>query len=476
MREEEFIKLAQKYDFRRRRGIQAGPFAGNTLTLMLAGALLGPAVSDAQPAIRYSNDDRSTARNSVGVMAAGVLTRADPALLSRPLTEGYVTQPNLLGDAALGRLRFTGTLNLEGYTLRRGELNAGMYGEGYIDRRHPHTLFHEAMVTVAGPSRGGARLVFGAGKGFVPFGTDDPMMRPFIKYPVNHHHAQILERVQFLGALAYGRRDRGIVLEQGWFNGDEPTGPFAAPQWSRVGDSRSSRLTVTPHRAVEWQASTAFVRSPGLTQGGAFDHRQQSTSFRLDRGGSATMSPTAHGAHDAHDAHDGGDGLRYALVELARTDESLGTRRVFRFTSVLAEATAMRRGWALSARAERTERPEGERLLDLFRTANGHVDFQIVGITRWSIGTLQLAAPPQRLRGVPRLGRARLMPFVEVARATAVARRTPAVFVPAEFYGSATQWSLSVGARIHAGAMRRRMGRYVVPAVSRVGSPMPTPP
>lgn len=406
----------------------------------------------------------------VGAMATGLLTTANPALLGRRLTEGYVTQPNLLGDAALGRVRFTGTLNVEGYTLRRGELNAGMYGEGYIDRRHPHTLIHEAMITVAGPSRGGARLVFGAGKGFVPFGTDDPMMRPFIKYPVNHHHAQILERVQFLGAIAYGRGNRSIVLEQGWFNGDEPTGPFAAPQWSRVGDSRSTRLTVTPHRTLEWQASTAFVRSPGLTQGGAFDHRQQSASFRLDRDGSAA-TPSA-----AHDTHHGDDGLRYALLEVARTDESLGTQRVFRFESVLAEATAVRRGWALSARAERTERPESERLLDLFRTANGHVDFQIVGITRWSIGTLQLAAPSQRLRGIPRLGRARLMPFVEVARATAVARRTPAVFVPAEFYGSATQWSLSVGARIHAGAMRRRMGRYVVPVVSRVGSPVPTPP
>jgi hypothetical protein len=291
-------------------------------------ALAAPAALAALAAPAALTGQGSPAPYHLGVMATGLLTTANPALLGRRLTEGYVTQPNLLGDAALGRVRFTGTLNVEGYTLRRGELNAGMYGEGYIDRRHPHTLIHEAMITVAGPSRGGARLVFGAGKGFVPFGTDDPMMRPFIKYPVNHHHAQILERVQFLGAIAYGRGDRSIVLEQGWFNGDEPTGPFAAPQWSRVGDSRSTRLTVTPHRTLEWQASTAFVRSPGLTQGGAFDHRQQSTSFRLDRDGSAA-TPSA-----AHDTHHGDDGLRYALFEVARTDESLGTQRVFRFESV----------------------------------------------------------------------------------------------------------------------------------------------
>jgi hypothetical protein len=106
----------------------------------------------------------------------------------------------------------------------------------------------------------------------------------------------------------------------------------------------------------------------------------------------------------------------------------------------------MHRGWALSARAERTDRPESERLLDLFRIPTGHADFQLVGITRWSIGTVQLAAPGT---GLPRLRGTHVTPFVEVARATARAVRTPAVFVPAEFYGSATQWSLSLGARVH---------------------------
>lgn len=410
-----------------------------TRTLFRVIALLAacvPAVSRAQHIPHLGGAD--SARAHIGAMATGLLTTANPALLGRRYTEGYLTQPNLMGDAALGPLRLTGTLNLEGYTLRRGELNAGMYGEGYADRRHPHTLVHEAMLAVGTPSYAGFRATLAGGKGFTPYGTDDPMMRPFVKYPVNHHHAQIIERVLVMGALQLARGDRAITLEQGWFNGDEPVGPFTAPQWSRVGDSRSTRLTVAPFASLEVQASSAFVRSPGLTQGGAFDHRQRSTSLRYDV-----------------------PAKRYALVELARTEESLGTQRVFRFASALVESSIMHRGWALSARAERTDRPESERLLDLFRIPNGHVDFQLVGITHWSIGTVQLTAPGM---GLPRLRGTHVTPFVEVARATARAQRTPAVFVPAEFYGSATQWSLSLGARVHAGTMRRRMGRYVLPS------------
>ena len=412
-------------------------------TLHIAALLtaLVPAVGRAQHFPHKATAD--SARAHIGAMATGLLTSANPALLGRRFTEGYLTQPNLMGDAVLGPVRFTGTLNFEGYTLRRGELNAGMYGEGYADRRHPHTLVHEAMLAAATPSRFGFRGTFAGGKGFAPYGTDDPMMRPFVKYPVNHHHAQILERVLIMGALQFARGDRSVMLEQSWFNGDEPVGPFTGPQWSRVGDSRSTRLTVSPHASLELQASAAFVRSPGLTQGGAFDHRQRSSSLRYD-------VPFK----------------RYVLAEIARTDESLGSQRVFRFASTLVESSIMRKGWALSGRAERTDRPESERLLDLFRTPNGHVDFQLIGITRWSIGTLQLAAPSL---GLPRLRAAHVMPFIEVARASARALRTPAVFVPEEFYGSATQWSLSLGVRVHAGTMRRRMGRYALPFGVRPG-------
>ena len=62
--------------------------------------------------------------------------------------------------------------------------------------------------------------------------------------------------------------------------------------------------------------------------------------------------------------------------------------------------------------------------------------------------------------------RTHVRPFVEVSRATPVALRTPAAFIPREFYGAATLWSLSVGFRVHTNVlsdqMRDRMGRYGV--------------
>jgi hypothetical protein len=393
-------------------------------------------------------------RYELGAMAIGALTSAAPALLGRRYTEGYLTQPNVMGAATLwrGRLgvvRATGTVNFEGYTLRRGELNAGIYGEGYVDRRHPHTLLHEAMLSVATAADRAWQLSVMAGKGFTPYGTDDPMMRPLEKYPVNHHHAQIIERVLVGGAARVSRGARWLSLEQAWFNGDEPVNPFTGPQWSRVGDSHATRFTVSPAVGLEAQVSRAFVRSPGITQGGAFDHRQLSTSLR--------WAPAS--------------AQHYGLVEFARTDEGLGNQRAFRFESVLAEGRTTWRGVSMAARLERTERPESERLLDLFRTQSGHIDFQIVGITRWTVGTVQLASTGWRAsRGVWR--GMQLAPFVELSRASAVARRRPAVFEPATFYGASRQWSVTAGARVHVGTMRARMGRYGVLDPSGV-SPSP---
>lgn len=392
-------------------------------------------------------------------MGVGALTHAAPALLGRDATEGYFTQPNLLGVLRRGPMTLTGTLNFEGYTLRRGELNAGIYGEGYVDRRHPHTMVHEVMLVATSPSRRGVRASLGAGKGFTPYGTDDPMMRPFVKYPVNHHHAQIIERIQVLGAISAGSLERGVALEHAFFNGDEPVGPFVGPQWDRVGDSRATRLTLMPWRGVELQGSRAFVRSPGIVQGGAFDHTQSSLSLRVDR------SASAHGEGHADMAgHEMGKDRQYALLEVARTDEGRGAQRAFRFHSALAEGLVARRGWTFAARLERTERPEQERLLDPFRTANGHIDFQIIGVTRWSVGTLHASTPDVV---VTPLRAARFTPYVEVAGARAVALRTPAVFVPETFYGASTLWSLTVGVRMHVGQMRSRMGRYGVLSSAR---------
>ena len=391
-------------------------------------------------ATRAEGQSASGAR--FGVMATGVVTRAAPAHLGDAYTEGYLTQPNIMADVRHGALQFVGTLNLEGFTLRRGELNVGMYGEGYVDRRHPHTFVHEAMFSASSSSWHSTRFSLSAGKGFTPYGTDDPMMRPFEKYPINHHLAQIIERALAVGAIHIGDAARGASLEHGFFNGDEPYTPFNAPRWSRFGDSRATRVTTRIGGGLEWQGSRAFVRSPGIVQGGAFDHVQTSTSVRFDRTG-------MHG------------GRRYVLAEFARTDESMGQRRVFRFESVLAEGLFAWRGASIAVRGERTERPENERLLDPFRTQAGHVDFQIVGVTRFTIATFALTAPPLTM---PRMHVAQMVPFIEVARARPEARRLPTVFAPAQFYGSRTLWSLSAGVRLHAGTMRSRMGRYGVMA------------
>ncbi len=66
----------------------------------------------------------------LGAMGVGALTRATPAVFGKNATEGYLTQPNVMLRAGRGLLELSAAINLEGYTLRRGELNVGKYGEG----------------------------------------------------------------------------------------------------------------------------------------------------------------------------------------------------------------------------------------------------------------------------------------------------------------------------------------------------------
>ncbi len=176
----------------------------------------------------------------VGAQAIGVVTRESPAIHGRDLTEGYLTQPVVMAQLSPWgeALSLKMTLDFEGSTIKRGELNAGIYGEGYIDRRHPHTYLHELLLTST--RRFGANAVSGisatVGKGFAPFGTDDPMSRPFEKYPINHHLSQILERAVAIGAIRTG----SWIFEAGAFNGDEPTSPGDTPNRNRYWDSWSA--------------------------------------------------------------------------------------------------------------------------------------------------------------------------------------------------------------------------------------------
>ncbi len=422
-------------------------------------------------------------------MATGVVTRAAPAYNHRTFTELQLVQPVLMASYTRRWVTLLGALNAEGYTLKRGELDAGIWGEGYVDRRHPHTLIHEAMATwqlpalfstggraptsrastsraptpgaptsTAPPSRAPTSrtptvlgVSFAAGRGFVPFGSDDPMMRPFDKYPVNHHYSQILERIQAIGATRVARGEQALTVEGALFNGDEPAGPFHGPRWSRVGDSWAIRATGQLLRGVELSASEASVVSPELQQGGAFDHRQHHASFRFER------------------ANQRGD-ARYVLTEWARTDEITNGKTAFRYHTALVEGQYGWRGASGALRLEHTERGEQTRLRDPFRSPLGHVDFQNLGVTQWRVITVALEAPVLTLgRSIVRTN---LRPFVEVARASPSPLHRPTVFEPADFYGASTLWSLSVGVRVHLGQMRSRMGRYGVLSLPSAGAGM----
>jgi len=200
-------------------------------------------------------------QSSIGAQGDGILTRESPAVSNKALTEGYLTQPMAMGSlsTANGHLAFEGMLDLEGLTLKRGELDAGISGEGYVDRRHPHTYVHELVATATG-AFASTRYSLALGKGFVPFGTDDPMTRPFAAYPVNHHLAQILERYVAIAAASVGP----LTLEGAVFNGDEPLSPGAPPDASRFADSWAVRATATPHSLLEVEGSFASVTSPEL--------------------------------------------------------------------------------------------------------------------------------------------------------------------------------------------------------------------
>ena len=372
--------------------------------------------------------------------ASGILlgTIASPGIDNRTLAEGYLTQPMVMAMLGSKGGHFVAdlTLNFEGTSLKRGELNAGVHGEGYIDRRHPHTLLHELVGTglfAAGP----AKFSITAGKGFVPFGTDDPMSRPFVKYPVNHHLAQLLERALVAGAIAVGP----LVLESSFFNGDEPTEPYDLPNYDRIGDSWSGRLTARA-KGFEVLSSFAKVESPEHASGGGLDHHKWSASARYENGG------------------------RYALAEWARTREGEGSETAFTFRSILAEGSIDIGKLTFAVRGERSERPEHERDLNAFRTPQPHSDLSILGRTRWDILTAGIAAP------LPSYRKINFSSFIEISTQKPKSLTNPSVFIPADFYGASRLWSFSFGARIGVGMKHKRMGRYGVAVSNNVEAPM----
>jgi hypothetical protein len=363
----------------------------------------------------------------VDAMARGVvaLMRADPTPEGGALSELRVLQPVVGVRLVRGGLGARLTANFEGLTLPDGELAPGNWGEGFVDRRHPHTYVHE--VVLSGMTRWhGWRLGTVVGKGFVPFGSDDPMTRPLLRYPVNHHLSQILER-----AIVVGQVGRGpVALEGALFNGDEPEGPGSWPRLARFGDSWSLRLTARPLPSLELSGSLASVASPEHRPGAGSTQRKGHVSARFERRTEA--------------------GGIVALLEWARTSELDG---FFVFHSGLAEGAWRHGRHQLAYRFERTERPEEERL-SAYRSARPHLENSILGVTRWTIHT---GSYTLRITPTPRPVAVSLLVEGAVGRIRSVGAGT---FDPRDTYGRETFWTATFGLRFGWHGKTHRMGRY----------------
>lgn len=365
-----------------------------------------------------------------------MFTHADRVPGGGTLSELRAVQPVVFASHALlgGRLRLHAMLNAEAWTLPNGQLATGVFGEGFNDRRHPHAWGHELIAATVDFVRlpGEVRWSLTAGKGFAPFGTDDPMNRPALTYPVNHHWSQILERAVVIAGVARGP----VTVEAGLFNGDEPENPRQWPRWSRLGDSWSARALLRPTRALELQASWARVKSPEHRGGAGLEHAKVSLSARYER-----VLPV---------------GQLYALAEWARNDEGSG---FFVYRSALLEAQLRRGSHRSYLRFERTDRPEETRqTVNLFRSVRPHFENSNEGIARWNTVTggyghaFGFGRVPARFEAIAEGS------YLHVARLGA------GVFDPVAVWGRNDLWMASVALRISAGMPMHRMGRYGVAA------------
>jgi len=357
------------------------------------------------------------ARVAITAQAIAVFHRVAPVAEGRTASAFQLTQPMITAAVGMGRgLGARITVNLEGLTMPEGELTPGAWGEGFVDRRHPHTYWHELMLDGVHrfPCGRTARCHVGVflGKGFVPFGSADPMTRPFVRYPVNHHLAQILERAVAGAQVAVGP----ALLEGSVFNGDEPERPG---QWPRIrgrfADSWSLRATLRHHTAVELAVSMASVASPEHRDGAGSDHRKRHLGVTLRPPGPVTI-----------------------FGEWGRSSEFGG---FFVFDTWLAEAVWRSRRVQIQYRIEATDRPEEERFSS-FRSARPHLDNSVLGISRWTSHTLGATVPVRRF-----LGQGCVVGFGE---ATAGRMRSVAggTFDVVATYGRSTFSSVSAGIKV----------------------------
>lgn len=362
-----------------------------------------------------------------------VVTIGAPGEDGSPLerTEWYLTQPAVManlespGSAVVLRT----TLNFEGITQEDGELTFGGWGEGYLDKRHPHTLLHEAMLSLNAWDFLGGAASLSLGKGFAPYGTDDPMARPGLKYPTNHHLSQLLERFVVSGAFL---RD-GWSVEAGVFGGTEPTGPYDFSNIESFGNSWSARVAKRWGRG--WGPSAAWELS--ASYGDVIEeHDDVEEATRL-------MNVALRHARTFRESE------QYFLVEYSRSwgedDDD--------FYSVLGEARLALDRHQPYARVEYATRPEYPRdgapgSDDFFRYDH---DADPIGATRWLITTVAWA---YELTDLPFSVR----PFVGIQHHFVDAERGG--IEPEALFGTDSFWAITAGARIFIGGGPMRMGAY----------------
>lgn len=346
-------------------------------------------------------------------------------------TGWYLTQPAVMADLEGfdQRIVLHTTLNFEGLTQENGELTYGGWGEGFLDKRHPHTLIHELMLSFNVWDVAGGSLSISGGKGFTPYGTSDPMARPGLKYPTNHHLSQILER--WTVNAAWLRGDWSV--EAGVFGGDEPHGPYDMSNFENFGNSWSARVArrwgggLGPTR--DWEASASFA---SLTE---YAHTQEETTHLVN--GALRRSASL------------GSGQLYALIE-GSASFLPGHDNFFSF---LGEARYDWNRHQPYLRIEYARRPEYARdgasgTPEFFRYED-HLD--PIGTTRWLISTLAYA---YELTGTPWS----LRPFVEAQHVQV--RGDQGGISATDLFGGTSFWSLSAGFRVYLGGNPMRMGLY----------------
>ncbi|HET7025862.1 MAG TPA: hypothetical protein VFI39_11720 [Gemmatimonadales bacterium] len=405
------------------RPIAAGRLSSGGPSLLLAAALLmiaGPVAAQSFHLGPVSGDFMA--------QAVGIVSSAAPMPHDVRVTEARLVQPVIaIGLGALGdHLQFRGTLDFEGWTIPDGELTPGAYGEGFIDRRHPHTYVHELMLTAHDVLGGPVHLSAAFGKGFVAFGSDDPMESPVERYPVDHHLAQILEREVAIAGIGVGP----AAFEVTWFDGDEPEYPSEWPNGRRFGDSYALRATIRPATGLEAQGSYARVVSPEQRLGAGPTQSKWSASARLTR--DVAGRPV------------------YAMAEYARTVDAGGA---FIYESWLAEGAITLGLVRPYLRLERTDRPEEPRVNGPYRTQLPPLDNSLLGITRWSIATVGA-----QVTALTALHRLQVIPFGELSVAGVHPRSGS--FDPDAWYGGSTIVQLTAGVRLDWGMQGHRMGRY----------------